>query len=113
MPKASAILPGQPDGEPIAIHANHTDMVRFTSVEDPYYVKVSEILCIMAKGAGNHIRSNWETERRIAKGEKLKSIIFILNTSPDKLYDRLAQTQNKDPEAKCKPSLYKDLQHLY
>ncbi|CAI0655160.1 unnamed protein product [Colletotrichum noveboracense] len=68
VPRASAVVPGQADGEAIAIHADHTNMVKFASKEDPSYVKVSEVLQIMVANAGSNIRSRWETEERVTRG---------------------------------------------
>lgn len=68
MPRASAVVPGQADGEPIAIHADHINMVKFSSKEDPSYVKVSEVLQIMVANAGRNIGSRWETEERVTRG---------------------------------------------
>ncbi|WYZ43693.1 hypothetical protein EsH8_VII_000129 [Colletotrichum jinshuiense] len=65
VPRASAVVPGHADGEPIAMHANHVDMVRFASNEDPNYVKVSEVLQILARKADYNIRSRWNTETRM------------------------------------------------
>ncbi|KAK1613488.1 hypothetical protein BDP81DRAFT_513692 [Colletotrichum phormii] len=77
VPRASAVVPGQADGEPIAIHADHISMVKFASKEDPSYVKVSEVLQIMVANAGNNIRSRWETEERVTRAR-------IGNETPEK-----------------------------
>lgn len=68
VPKASAVIPGQADAEPIAIHTDHINMVKFIGTTDIGYVKVSETLKIMANGAGEKIRSRWETEIRVNEG---------------------------------------------
>ncbi|KAF4418794.1 Protein SERAC1 [Colletotrichum fructicola Nara gc5] len=78
VPRASAVVPGQADGEPIAIHADHINMVKFASKEDPSYVKVSEVLQIMVANAGSNIRSRWETEERVTRAR-------IGNETPEKL----------------------------
>ncbi|KAI6085949.1 hypothetical protein F4821DRAFT_141851 [Hypoxylon rubiginosum] len=65
VPKASAVVPGQADAEAIGIHSDHTHMVKFSSKDDGGYIKVSENLQIMARGAGETIRSRWETEARV------------------------------------------------
>ncbi|KAI6080078.1 P-loop containing nucleoside triphosphate hydrolase protein, partial [Hypoxylon rubiginosum] len=65
VPRASAVVPGQADAEAIGIHSDHTHMIKFSSKDDGGYRKVSENLQIMAKGAGETIRSRWETEARL------------------------------------------------
>ncbi|KAF4475083.1 Kinesin light chain [Colletotrichum fructicola Nara gc5] len=77
VPRASAVVPGQADGEPIAIHADHINMVKFSSKEDPSYVKVSEVLQIMVANAGRNIGSRWETEERVTRAR-------IGNETPEK-----------------------------
>ncbi|KAH0419847.1 hypothetical protein CcaCcLH18_14269 [Colletotrichum camelliae] len=67
VPRASAVVPGQPDGEPIVIHADHINMVKFASREDPSYEKVSGMLQIMVENAPIDIRSRWELEKRGAQ----------------------------------------------
>ncbi|KDN71371.1 putative phosphorylase superfamily protein [Colletotrichum sublineola] len=67
VPRASAVVPGQANGEPIAIHADHINMVKFASRMDPSYVKVSEVLQIMAANATGNIQSMWEMEKRVTK----------------------------------------------
>ncbi|KAI3326403.1 P-loop containing nucleoside triphosphate hydrolase protein [Xylariaceae sp. AK1471] len=63
--RASAVVPGQADAEPIAIHTDHINMVKFSENVDRGYIKVSETLQIMAKDAGGKIRLRWETEARV------------------------------------------------
>jgi hypothetical protein len=41
VPRASAVVPGAADAEPIVIHADHINMVKFTSKEDNGYRTVS------------------------------------------------------------------------
>ncbi|KAJ2997857.1 hypothetical protein NUW58_g514 [Xylaria curta] len=69
VPKASAVVPGQADAEPIAIHADHINMVKFENVNRDY-TKVSEILQIMTKDAGGKIQSRWEAEARVDNARK-------------------------------------------
>ncbi|KAL2126192.1 hypothetical protein VTI74DRAFT_1511 [Chaetomium olivicolor] len=64
VPRSSAVVPGQADAEPIVIHADHTDMVRYTSREDGGYNIISEHLQIMVSAAPEEIRRRWESERR-------------------------------------------------
>ncbi|KAA8617845.1 Tetratricopeptide repeat-containing domain protein [Pyrenophora tritici-repentis] len=51
VPRASAVVPGAADGEPIAIHADHIHMVKFESKTDPGYRTVSGHLRVMAARA--------------------------------------------------------------
>jgi hypothetical protein len=53
-------VPGQADAEAIAIHADHIDMVKYASKEDPGYEKVSEYLQIMTGGTA---------KKRVQKGK--------------------------------------------
>jgi hypothetical protein len=68
VPRASAVVPGAADAEPIVIHANHIDMVKFPSKEDNGYKTVSGHLRIMAQSASNVIPSRWEEESRVNAG---------------------------------------------
>ena len=68
VPKASAVVPGAADAEPIAIHADHINMVKFTSKEDSGYRTVSGHLQIMAENAGAAIASRWAEEGRVDAG---------------------------------------------
>ncbi|KAI9776252.1 MAG: hypothetical protein M1839_000486 [Geoglossum umbratile] len=67
VPIASAVVPGVADAEPIAISANHLDMVRFVSKADGGYQKVSEHLTLMIEKACGTISVRWETEERVKK----------------------------------------------
>ncbi|KAK4044690.1 kinesin light chain [Parachaetomium inaequale] len=64
VPKASAVVPGHADAEPIAIHADHTSMVRYPSKRDAGYVAVSEHLQIMVTDATDSVQQRWEGEAR-------------------------------------------------
>lgn len=68
VPKASAVVPGHADAEPIVIHANHTSMVRYLSRQDVGYATVSEHLQIMAKDATGNVQQRWEAEARVDDG---------------------------------------------
>lgn len=61
-------MPGTVDAEPIAIHADHINMVRFLSKENHGYRTVSGHLRIMADCACNVIALRWEEEERINVG---------------------------------------------
>jgi hypothetical protein len=64
----SAVVPGATDSEPIAIHADHTNMVKFGSKSDPGYRTVSGHLRVMAGKAGDAIGGRWDTEGRVDAG---------------------------------------------
>jgi hypothetical protein len=61
-------VPGAADGEPIAIHADHINMVKFESKLDSGYQTVSGYLRLMAARAGNSIGGRWDTEGRVDAG---------------------------------------------
>lgn len=68
MPQASAIVPGAVDAEPIAMPANHVNMVKFASREDEGYRKVSGHLQLLAEEAPDIIRQRWREEDSGRKG---------------------------------------------
>ena len=68
MPRTSAVVPGAADVEPIVIHADHINMVKFSSKDDDGYKTVSGHLQIMSQSANNVIASRWKEERRINIG---------------------------------------------
>lgn len=68
MPQASAIVPGAADAEPIAIPANHLDMIKFVSREDEGYKKISGHLQLLAEEAPDVIKRRWAEQDRIRKG---------------------------------------------
>jgi hypothetical protein len=70
VPRASAVVPGAVDAEPIAIHADHLNMVKFASNEDNGYRTVSGHLRIMAQSASPVISARWEMETRVNAGRK-------------------------------------------
>ncbi|TVY13910.1 Protein SERAC1, partial [Lachnellula arida] len=65
VPRASAVVPGAADAEPIAIHADHTHMVKFESEGNSGYKTVSGHLRVMAQSASETIHSRWEEETRV------------------------------------------------
>ena len=65
MPRASAVVPGAVDAEPIVIHADHINMVKFGSKEDSGYKTVSGNLQVLAEKAGGVVSSRWEVETRV------------------------------------------------
>lgn len=68
VPKASAVVPGAANAEPIVIHADHINMVKFASKDDNDYKTVSGHLQIMVDSASDVIAAQWEKERRINAG---------------------------------------------
>jgi hypothetical protein len=68
VPRASAIVPGAADAEPIIIHADHINMVKFASKEDNGYRTVSGHLRIMVQGASDVIAARWEGDSRAEAG---------------------------------------------
>jgi hypothetical protein len=61
-------VPGAADGEPIAIHADHINIVKFESKLDSGYKTVSGHLRLMATRAGNSISGRWDTEAKVSAG---------------------------------------------
>jgi hypothetical protein len=59
---------GAADGEPIAIHADHTNMVKFESRSNPGYKTVSGHLRVMGARAGDAVGKQWDTEGRMDAG---------------------------------------------
>jgi hypothetical protein len=68
VPRASAVVPGAADSEPIAIHADHINMVKFESKADSGYKTVSGHLWVMTGRAGDIVGQQWETEDRLGAG---------------------------------------------
>lgn len=73
VPRASAVVPGMVDAEPIVIHADHINMVKFALKEDNGYRTVSGHLRIMAQNAGEVISARWQAERRVSSGMTFSS----------------------------------------
>ncbi len=68
VPLASAVVPSAADAEPIVIHADHINMVKFASEGDSGYKTVSGHLRVMAQRASDVITSRWEEESRVNTG---------------------------------------------
>ena len=64
VPKASAVDPGQVNVEPIAIMANHTDMVKFASPNSEFK-SVANQLRLMVEIAPSKVQENWLTKQRV------------------------------------------------
>jgi hypothetical protein len=67
-PRASVVVHGAADAEPIVIHADHINMTKFASKEDNGYKTVSGHLQVMSQSANNVIASRWEEESRVNTG---------------------------------------------
>lgn len=61
---------GTADAEPVAIPADHLNMVKFASREDGGYEKVLGYLQILAEEAPHTISTRWEEQSRIQMGTK-------------------------------------------
>ena len=73
VPKYSAVIPGAINAEEIALPADHRNIVKFFSLEDEGFKKVSGRTALAAKGALDEIRENrkiWED----IKGSLVKAI---------------------------------------
>lgn len=68
VPYASAIIPGIADAEPIAISADHLDMVKFLSREDGGYEKVSGHLKLLVEDAPDVVNACWAEQDRKREG---------------------------------------------
>ena len=60
-------MPGVADAEPIAIPADHLNMVKFASGEDTGYKTVSGHLWLLAKEAPDAISVRWAEQDKIEK----------------------------------------------
>ncbi|SLM35632.1 P-loop containing nucleoside triphosphate hydrolase [Lasallia pustulata] len=69
VPQASAIVPGATNAEPVAIPADHLNMVKFASRQNGGYVKVSGHLQLLAEEAPEAIGARWEEQDRIRKAQ--------------------------------------------
>ena len=68
MPQASAVVPGAADAEPVALPADHLNMVKFASRKDGGYGIVSGHLQLLAEESAGAIGARWEEHDRIRKG---------------------------------------------
>lgn len=59
---SSAVVQGAVDAEPIAIAADHRNMIRFTSENDPGYEKISGHMRLMMKTAAAKIEEKWRID---------------------------------------------------
>jgi hypothetical protein len=65
VPKSSAVVPGSPNAEAIAINRNHSDMVKFLGADDDGYKKFSGHLLLMAGRACGEIERRWASHSRV------------------------------------------------
>jgi hypothetical protein len=68
VPRASAVVPGQANAEPVAMHTNHLNMVKYISREDNGYKTISRHLKDMANEAVEQIQQRWQAEKRSNEG---------------------------------------------
>jgi hypothetical protein len=71
VPRASAVVPGAADAEPIVLYADHINMVKSESKEDSRYKTVSGYMQIMVHDTSGRISSRWEEKDRINAGMQL------------------------------------------
>ncbi|KAA6414181.1 MAG: hypothetical protein FRX48_02543 [Lasallia pustulata] len=69
VPQASAVVPGATNAEPVAIPADHLNMVKFASRQNRGYEKVSGHLQLLAEEAPEAIGARWEEQDRIRKAQ--------------------------------------------
>jgi hypothetical protein len=68
VPRASAVVPGAVNAEPIVIHADHINMVKYISKDDNGYKTISGHLQIMVQSASDVVALRWEEETRANSG---------------------------------------------
>jgi hypothetical protein len=69
VPKASAVVPGVADVEPIAIMADHINMAKFSSMEDDGFCTISGHLSLMVKDCAAKIETNWRSKDNMDKSK--------------------------------------------
>ncbi|VUC28876.1 unnamed protein product [Clonostachys rosea] len=65
VPRSSAVPADQSDAEPIVIHADHKNMVKYSSREDDGYRTICGHIQILISSSSGHVKSKWEMESRI------------------------------------------------
>lgn len=70
VPQASAVVSGTADAKPVAISADHLNMVKFVFCLNEGYEKVFKYLQLLAEEAPDTISADWEKQNRIRKGIK-------------------------------------------
>lgn len=61
-------MPGVADAEPLAIPADHVNIIKFSSLEDGGYTKVSGHLKLLAEKAADTIQARWAEQDKIKEG---------------------------------------------
>ena len=61
-------MPGAADAEPIVIHADHINMVKFALKQDNGYRTICGHICLMMRDAGEVIDKRWQVETRTNAG---------------------------------------------
>jgi hypothetical protein len=69
VPKASAVVPGHVDAEPIALMDDHINMVKFSSPNNNEFKRVAGHLMLMTKKAPAKVQENWLTEGTVEAGK--------------------------------------------
>lgn len=78
VPRASAVVAGAADAEPIAIYADHINMVKFAAKEDGGYKTVVGQLRLLARDANGKVAARWEAEWRVDAGKWVSDAIWSL-----------------------------------
>ncbi len=66
------MVPGAPDAESFGIPADHINMVKYATNEDPGYQKISGHLQLMAEESSETIKTRWNKESKINGTEEPK-----------------------------------------
>jgi len=59
VPRSSAVDSNTVDSEPIAIHSDHRNMVRFLTRNDGSYIKIAGALQLMIREAPHAVAKRW------------------------------------------------------
>ncbi|CAH0021637.1 unnamed protein product [Clonostachys rhizophaga] len=65
VPRTSAVPADQSDAEPIVIHADHKNMVKYSSREDDGYRTICGHIRLLISDSSEHVKSKWEMDSRI------------------------------------------------
>ncbi len=80
VPRASAVITGVADAKPIAIPADHLNMVKMSSSEDEGYGKLSGHLWLLAEEAPGAISVRWAEQENINEAHQ-GSILLTTRSS--------------------------------
>jgi hypothetical protein len=64
VPRDSAVIPGQTNTQPTGINKNHSELVKYTSENDPDFVTVSNALILETRASFKRINDNWANWKR-------------------------------------------------